>query len=308
MIRKIHWIVIAWLTALPAAQAMQTASYVAYYKGMFSLFRQMEIADVQLTRNMEIGEDTERPVRKMSLAVSSANFPTVERLYPFRYLFDSYIDVESGATFAFEHLKKAGKQKHYVGFMGIEPNKARVFSAKGLKPLLQPEAYRSLLAGSDTGQWVKENGLTVKSRPVTMPGRAYDRLTLLDSIPQQLKAGTSQQEYLVTDAKKLMSYRVSILSHEALKVGGKTQKAVKVKIEGFDFTEPKVITVSQENPFPGQPVTGQKPNYLHAPVYAWFSDDGHYWPLKFLNKHSVGEFVIEWKSNNNNKLQNIFND
>ena len=38
----------------------------------------------------------------------------------------------------------------------------------------------------------------------------------------------------------------------------------------------------------------EKPKYAHAPVYAWFSEiDGQQTAVKFLNRHAIGEFVVE---------------
>ncbi len=273
----------------------ETLQYQAHYKGVFSLFERLSIADVVL-QTKPVSPAANNNLQKISLSVSSEAHPTVESLYPFRYTFDSYYSDVSGQTLAFEHLKSSSKKgkKHYVGFVEGDNGDAQLFRAKAHKPLVSGDLLADFLRHGLRSQQIQALDLSTKSPALKqLKGILVDRLTLLSRIRHQVKAGIEQTDYRVTNGDKLMKYRVTLKSREQLDLGADgTTSAQKIKIEAWqerkqaDFDHEDILQVNAST----------TRDYLHAPVYAWFSVDDRAIPLKFVNKHAVGEFVITIKN------------
>ncbi len=296
-VNKLFQRVVLLLLLVPfSLKAAETVNYIAYYKGVFSLFDDISIADVQLYKSAYANDGNGLAIDQLSLYVTSQKHGTVERLYPFRYLFNSYVPQTTGNTIAFEHIKKGKKEKHYIGLIGIGGKDARLYSKPDSEPVLTPSVMLSLMQSPDLTAMEKQHSLSVKSDSLKkLPGAPIDRMTLLQQMRQQIKKGIGEHNYLVTNAAKLMKYRVSIKRKESLKLAGKDFAAVKVKIEAYeygkpetvDFTDNSEVLINQDKP---------QQNYMHAPVYAWFTADDEALPLKFVNRHAIGQFVIEYVS------------
>lgn len=279
------------------AVADETANYKAIYKGVFSLYEPIGIADVRLVLS-DINVDKPAPVKKISLWVSSENFSTVERLYPFRYLFNSYVQSENGKTFAFEHIKTGKKQKQFVGLIGVQKNRVELFEKKPAGEILTPTETRALLNAPDIVQFQKRHQLNSADKPLTdLTEHPIDRLTLLEKVREQVRKREKSRDYFVTSGNKLMIYRVGSMTDAEW--GG--NKAVKLKIEAFKATK----TAGAGGQYEGIKSDSQDENeiYLHAPVYAWFSADQQAVPYKFVNRHAVGEFIIELSGDSKTQQQ-----
>jgi len=280
---------------LPAKSllASEVIEYQAIYKGVFSMYNEWTIADVNLSVS-PIAE-THQDWQKITLTVSSENHATVERLYPFRYAFDSYLASDPLHTSAFEHLKSSGKKspKHYIGLIDAKRGDVQLFQADQHRTILSSSVLNALKTQGIKADEIVSLGLQAKGQRLEQINEApLDRLSMLTLIQQQVKQGRKQsQDYLVTNGSKLMLYRVSPLKREKISISATSLLADKVKIEAFVYGEPQLVTDDSASEYLLHSPQ-QKPNYVHAPVYAWFATDGSATPLKFVSKHAVGEFQV----------------
>jgi hypothetical protein len=285
-----------------AADEIGVLKYKASYNGVFSLFKNLDIAEVRYSVENLPAANSSETIKQVRLEVSSENFATVERLYPFRYLFKSFYQPANSATLFFEHLKttkKSRKKQHRIGLLGHAERKIQLFQSSQFKELITADNVLQL-SRLNFDSLAARFDLKVKDQPIlknsVMP---IDRMTMLELISEQVKQQQSQKTYLVTNAKKLFNYRVSLQKQEDYKLGDKLLSSQKVKIEAFDL-EPAAEVQFAENDYDlisqaqAQPAAADNhPGYAHAPVYAWFSLSEKPVALKFVNQHSVGDFIIE---------------
>ncbi len=272
------------------AVAGEEANYKATYKGVFSLYEPIGIADVKLVLS-DVEIDKSSTVKKISLWVSSENFSTIERLYPFRYLFNSYVKPDNGQTFAFEHIKTGKKQKQFVGLIGVQKDRVELFEKKPAGEILTPSETRALLNEPNVSEFQKRHQLKNADKPLTdLEKQPIDRLTLLEKVREQVRKREKSRDYFVTSGNKLMIYRVGTMVSSEWQNAGQKNKAIKVKIEAFKATATE-LGKPPENSVNVQ--EDENDIYLHAPVYAWFSADQQAVPYKFVNRHAIGEFIIE---------------
>ena len=297
------FILIALQVLVPvAADEIGVLKYKASYNGVFSLFKNLDIAEVRYSVENLPAANSSEVITQVRLEVSSENFATVERLYPFRYLFKSFYQPANSATLFFEHLKttkKSRKQKHRIGLLGHAERKIQLFQSSQFEELITADNLQQL-SRLDFDSLAARFDLKVKEQPIlkvsVMP---IDRMTMLELISEQVKQQQSQKTYLVTNAKKLFNYRVSLQKQEDYKLGDKLLSSQKVKIEAFDlepapevqFAENDYDLISQAQAQPA--AADNEPGYAHAPVYAWFTLTEKPVALKFVNQHSVGDFIIE---------------
>jgi len=106
-----------------AAEAEAKLHYQASYSGVLSLFQRLDIADVWYGQNTIGAAKNGDLLQRVSLSVSSENFAMVERLYPFRYQFQSIFKPETSQTVLFENLKitsKSKKNRHNVALFNLK--------------------------------------------------------------------------------------------------------------------------------------------------------------------------------------------
>ena len=96
-----------------------------------------------------------------------------------------------------------------------------------------------------------------------------------------------------------MTYQVQLGKQELIQLDKKHIKATKVKIEAFEL--PSIDGGSggiaeEDNPADENLADlspDEKKVYRHPPVYVWFSADERCVPLRFVNHHALGEFIVE---------------
>ena len=285
-------------------------NYLASYKGVFSLFNSMDIADVNYSVESILFENqADKQVnnqisgtKQIRLTVSSENFATVEKLYPFRYLFKSFFRPATATTHYFEHLKttkKSRKKKHQVGILDHIQKKVQLFKSTEFEELITPGNF-DRLSGQKLEFVSNDLKLKPKSEPISnMPHMPIDRMTMLELMSEQVKQKIKDKDYLVTNGDELFRYRVSFLDRHDYQFGKRIIPSQKLKVEAFDLNPETQVEFAEyqesfKDGFIGQVQAGEKkPDYAHAPVYAWFSLTEKPFALKFVNHHAVGDFIIE---------------
>ena len=287
--------------SLPAiAEGTVRLQYLASYKGVFSLFNRMDIADVDYqVESLPVDKST-TPAKQIRLAVSSEHFETVERLYPFRSLFKSFFQADKSATIFFEHLKttkKSRKKKHQLGLLDHSQEKVQLFQSSQFDELITPDNFKQLselqLEAIAARLQLKPKAEAL-SNVVDMP---IYRMTMLELISEQIKKGQQEKTYLVTNGDELFHYLVTFQGKQDYQLGKKMLSSQKVKIEAFEMKpEPKDTFVENDYDLIRQAQAQQtNPEYAHAPIYVWFSLEEKPVALKFVNHHAVGDFIIELK-------------
>lgn len=306
----ILFVFVGMLSLSASADDTVTLHYLASYKGVFSLFNRMDIADVDYqveslpvenlpVENLPVDKST-TPARQIRLAVSSEHFQTVERLYPFRYLFKSFFLADKPATLFFEHLKttkKSKKKKHQLGLLDHSQEKVQLFQSGQFDELITPDNFKQL---SELQLEAVAARLQLKPKAEALSNvedMPIDRMTMLELIGEQIKQGLQEKTYLVTNGDELFHYLVTFQGKHDYQLGEKMMPSQKVKIEAFELKpEPKVNFVENDYDLIRQAQAQQtNPEYAHSPVYAWFSLEEKPVALKFVNHHAVGDFIIELK-------------
>jgi len=278
--------------------------YQASYKGVLSLFQTMSIADVWYATDTVPADSSENPIRLSSLSVSSENFSMVERLYPMRYQFLSFFSEQPARTLLFENLKvtkKSRKTKHKVGLFDRQNQKVQLFTSKNKQLVIGVDNALSVINENELETVQQKYALDVKAPALTkLQADPVDRLTLLQLIRQQVKENRQSQKYFVTTGDELMTYQVSMQNKDVVKVGNKPVNATKLKIEAYDLGAEKqestgFATVHAADAYEDL-ITAKRDssqNYRHPPIYVWFSLDDNAIPLKFVNYHALGDFIVE---------------
>ena len=285
--------VLTWTNPLFASDKVH---YQATYKGVFSLYQSMKIADVFYSVS-DHPMDKDLSMQQIRLWVTSERFGTVEKLYPFRYLYKSFFQPVSQQTLGFENLKQTKKKKklkHQVGLLDFNQKRVQLYSSPAGKELLSPGNIIGIIGQQDLAISARKLALTEKARPLeNLPVLPIDRLTMLEAIRQQLIKGTEEQHYRVTNGDELFDYRVTLLKNQAIKLSAVDYDTRKIKIEAFrvahDESQPQSQAFSEDLSH----LQVKDKGYAHAPVYVWFTTAAPYRAVKFLNKHAVGNFIIE---------------
>ena len=296
-------------TSLLATESVpEKLHYQATYKGVLSVFQTLSIADVWYSTNSVAVDASDSPIRLSTLSVSSENFSMVERLYPMRYQFLSFFSDEPARTLLFENLKvtkKSRKTKHKIGLFDRDNRQVQLFTSKDKKLLIDTDNALAVINQNEHKITQQKYALEVKAPALTnLQTDPVDRLTLLQMIRQQVKANRQSQSYFVTTGDEVMTYKVSLQQQDVVTIGNKSFKASKVKIEAYDLDSNKpdsagfatVHAASHDYDDLITTAPDTSPGYRHPPVYVWFSSDDKATPLKFVNYHALGDFVVELKA------------
>jgi len=268
--------------------ANETIRYEASYKGVLSLFRKFSIAEVTLSVD-SMGQMAQSPVDHLKLSVSSEKYKMAENLYSFRYFYQSLYETDLERTLYFENIKKTKEIKHKVGLFDWPNKQVQLFKSIAKDFVSDASEIRNI-------QDAKSLNLTVKAKALTdLPDQAMDRLSLLQNMRKKLQQGKNNHEYLVTTADELMTYKFSFAKDEVITSAGKKINARKIKVEAFDVDQLDNNLTFIDDVEADEFMTGEslKPRYRHPPIYIWFSLDDKYLPIKFVNHHSLGQFVIQ---------------
>lgn len=280
----------------PGLGSAQKIDYLASYRGVFSLFQQIDIANVEY-RISSHAVSPDRHVREIRLMASSAAYPTVEKLYPFRYLYKSYSDTAFQHTLLLENLKTTQtkrKFKHQLGLFDQDSNAVQLYQTVQKEEIAGFANLQQLLSAGLEPDADALNLTPAGAKLEQLESMPVDRLVLLEQIRQQVRDGRQQAIYRVTNGDELFDYRVALLNREIIKLGKKPVDTSKVKIEAFELSPEGTRVSTQQDAFSDLRAHTDAPGkYAHAPVYVWFSNDDSASPLRFLNRHAVGDFMIE---------------
>ncbi len=256
--RRRHWLVLGLLVyhLVSFAGEAERLDYQVIYRGVFSLGQDMTIADVALTTRWLAGKDRLCETR---LEATSAGYPGVEALYPFRYRFRSWATAVDARLLGFEAFEKTRKQRHRLylrddsalGVSRLDPQ-----DAVGRKSLAQ------LAAGERPDATVEGGGL-------------FDRLGLLQQIRGRELSAQAEYRFQVTNGRDLFAYRVKVEGVQSLMLHGRRVSAWKLRIDGSKSSRDGTTKVA------------------HRPIYLWLSRDQNHVPLRLDSRHSVGLFRIE---------------
>lgn len=280
------------------AHAATDIQYQASYKGVFSLFRIMKIADVNYSVSSHKPE-LPAEFQQIRLWVTSEKYSTVERLYPFRYLYKSYFNIDSDQTQVFENIKitrKKKKLRHQVGLLDFDEKKIQLYASPDKKENVLPAVAVRTTKTEHHQQLKKRFNLTEKAPPlINLQKMPIDRLTMLELMGEQVATNQTEKTYRITNGDELFDYRVILGQQQKLSIAGKERQTRKVKIEAFELTasgEQVMETQGQIKQL--QAAETERRKYAHAPVYAWFTKiGGQQTAVKFLNRHPIGDFVVE---------------
>jgi len=291
-------LVVGLLSATGQVKAATDIQYQASYKGIFSLFRTMKIADVNYSVSSHVPQ-LPAEFQQVRLWVTSEKYSSVERLYPFRYLYKSFFNKDSEQTQVFENIKitkKKKKLRHQVGLMDFQENKIQLFKSTHKEESVLPAVVAGVTMTEQHQQLIKRFQLTEKAPPLiklqTMP---IDRLTMLELMAEQVATNQAEKIYRITNGDELFDYRVTLRQQQNINVAGEERQTRKVKIEAFELTPGgEQVMETQGKVEQLQAAETEKRKYAHAPVYAWFSEiEGKQTAVKFLNRHAIGDFVVE---------------
>jgi hypothetical protein len=291
-------LVVFLLAASWQVRAAIDIQYQASYKGVFSLFRTMTIADVNYSVSSHEPELSPK-YRQIRLWVTSEKHSTVERLYPFRYLYKSFFNADSDQTQVFENIKitkKKEKLRHQVGLLDFDKKKIQLYASSHKNENVLPDVVAGITRTEQQQQLQKRFKLKKKAPPlIELRIMPIDRLSMLELMAEQVTVNQIEKIYRITNGDELFDYRVTLGQSQKLSIAGQKKQARKVKIEAFELTasgEPVMEMRGQVEQL--QAAETEQRKYAHAPVYAWFSEiDGQQTAVKFLNRHAIGDFVVE---------------
>lgn len=249
------WLLV-WLYSATSQADIDPAalSYQVTYRGVFSLGRDLPIADMTIAEQ-SLGD----ALHASELAVTSAAYPNIESMYPIRYRFRSWTTSTGGDLVGFETYQKTSKLRHrlYV----------RDAAESGVKRLsVKAEDGQQALARLDAGKWSMQ----------PHPGETlFDRLSLLQGVRDFDLAMGREFELPVTNGKERLRYHVKVERAQDVSVAGQMVAAWKVRFDGFERNDRGELEAA------------------HRPIYIWFSQTPEHIPLRADNRHAIGLFRIE---------------
>lgn len=271
-------LLLALLLAWPMLTAAETLDYQVTYSGLFSAFQDVAIGDVQLEVDATGVSLDGQPIVRARLSASSAAYPLVEQLYPFRYEFTSYHQPDATRSLAFERRKQTRKLRHDLLLLDWAGDEVRRFGIAGTPDATAagdeppPELFAALRRAGLPDY--RAQFAPHPRRLATPPRTTLDRLALLQQVRDlDLVAGASR-ELTVTDGKEFIAYRVTVAKRELVPTAAGSIPAWKVRIESFETDDP------EERP-------------RHAPVYVWLDEGARRLPLRFVSHHPAGKFIVE---------------
>jgi hypothetical protein len=246
------------LGSLPvAAESLQ---YQVLYKGLLSAGAELPIADLTLKSRKPA---TDASYRESELSASSQAYDYVENFYPIRYRFRSWYqqDLSNGVAFEYHRQKRNSKIKHRLVYLD-NPHK--------------PFVTHNLVTEGELDLPALLNGSYRRVSEVS-GGVRFDRLGLLAYVRAQALDTGRVLEVPVSNGKTMMKYRVSVEAREAVRALGQTWQTLKLRFDGLKLDK-----------------RGRE-KHTHRPVFIWLSDDAWRLPLRAVNRHALGIFLIELK-------------
>ncbi|WP_456413507.1 DUF3108 domain-containing protein [Thiolapillus sp.] len=263
--RKRPWLPMALLLVSPVLPFAETLHYEASYTGVFSAGEILPIAAVRLDSNNAELPVPEKAIQ-LTMEVTSAPYPFVERHFPFRVRYRSIYAPRGQQVLALEKYEKTSRLKHEINWVDAGQGKLMRFRPKGKSAgeQLFPAVLQPWLKPGQRFEFHKyarhpvEDGL-------------LDWLSMLQVMREKPLATGQEYVFSVTDGKRLYRYHVRVRKKQQIEAGGKKQLAWKLR---FDAVEEG------------------KRQPAHRPLYVWLADDAGRTPLLFENRHPLGRFVV----------------
>jgi len=255
-----YWLLcFAFALASPPVAA-ESLQYQVLYKGLLSAGADLPIADLTLKSRKPA---TDASYRESELSASSQAYDYVESFYPIRYRFRSWYqqDLSNGVAFEYHRQKRNSKIKHRLVYLD-NPN--------------EPFVTHNLVTEGELDLPALLNGSYRRVSEVSGAVR-FDRLGLLEYVRAQALDTGRVLEVPVSNGKTMMKYRVSVEARETVQALGQTWQALKLRFDGLKTDKRG----------------GEK--HTHRPVFIWLSDDARRLPLRAVNRHALGIFMIELK-------------
>lgn len=252
----IRWMSIAALLLASVRPAgAESLDYQVVYRGVFSLGRDLPIADLTLESRQTVPPGLSQTV----LRASSAAYDLVERMYPIRYRFRSWARSDNGHLVGLEAYEKTRREKHRLYLRDGASAKMR---------RLDPVSVEggSLIDRLQAG----DNPVAAVTTPL------FDRLGLLFQLRRQPLYKGASYRLSVTNGRELLRYRVRVVSASAVEIGRRKVPAWKLRFDAVEFDEDARAVPA------------------HRPVYIWFSRDADKTPLRADVRHAIGLFRVEW--------------
>jgi hypothetical protein len=200
---------VALVAAFPVhADVVENLGYQVVYNGVFSLERDLPIADVSLqTRAIESSGSL-----LSQLQATSERYPLVESLYPVRYRFRSWSEPKQGHLVALEAYEKTSRERH------------RLYRRKAADTVMTAV---DMSAATDYGGPSAADTLAAGAAPF------FDRIGLLQRIRREPLASGATFDYPVTNGKRAMHYRVKVLRATTLQLAGNPVASWKLRIDAW---------------------------------------------------------------------------
>ena len=252
--------------AAAAATVAEPLEYSVAYRGVFSMGRDMPIADVSL----RVSEpDSGREFREFTLEASSAAYPVVESLYPLRYRYRTWANARDGNVLAFETYEKTGKLRHRLylrditgpGFSRHDPNGDE--GAQAVERLKAGELPRRISVDA-----LDES---------TLSDLVLDRLGLLHYVRDKTLREGAEFLLPVSNGRDRLRYRVRVEAAQSLLLHDLRLPAWKLRFDGFE-----IAADGTERP-------------AHRALFVWLSRDPDHLPLRVDSRHAIGLFRVELK-------------
>lgn len=242
--------------AAPAIQE-ETLYYQARYSGIFSAGAEVGLADAVM-RTYYPGET--KDYLETLIEASSANYPTVEALYPIRYRFRTWYKSDGSAGIAGEyHEQNQNKSPKHMLIEIDHPTQPFIthdlVKTRGLMDI-------PLLAG---GYYVVQ----------THKAKRFDRLSLLQHLRSlDLKVG-DVKSIPVTNGQMMMRYQVKVEKAETLSLGKRQFDSLKIRVDGYKRGD------------------NGKEEAKHRPAYVWLANDTKKNLLRIVMRLRYGHFMAE---------------
>lgn len=254
--------------------ASETLTYRAELKSVLTLFSWAMVGTITVQ-----SEDSTRcpgggSCRETEVWMTSETAPSLESLYPLRYLYRTVYRPDRQQTLAFEELRNRRNAaddvypwRHRMLWLAGRDGSAMRFDFDGKGEAPPP----------DVAAWVHddkigEGNLRVKnSREVPMNLPAVDRLGGLDILRSMELAPGVTWTRAGAGPKGSLTFRVTVEDKETLVTGSRTWEAWRLKVEERRNRE------GERDP---------------APLYAWIADDAARTPVRFTMNHIVGSIRL----------------
>lgn len=249
--------------------------YKVFYRGLFSAFSRIPVADAELSTRRYPAVTGQPPLLETALTVSTAAYEFIEGLYPFRYRMRTLYQLRPQGSVAFERIKRTRKRKYDLVWVDREPDASQA----SIKRYQQGENPVDSVLPSPLAQWADVKGVALHPKAKNTPqgkaadGGVLDWLSLLQAVRGLPDLPGEPLLLPVTDGNGQTFYRVSFEGMEALEVDGRLWSTQKFSLTELDAQ--------------GEP-NGN-------PIKAWLSADGSHLPLRLQTSHTVGRFIIEYR-------------